>query len=260
MAKIKNKQIESVAAAKIVTDASKRFLTDVEKAAYASKQEALGYTPIDVAAKGAVNGVAELDGEGKINHEISASKIVGVIDISNIPHTALERCFVVADEAARYALTTATVTNGDSVKQSDTGALYIVIDDTKLNLSTGYESYVASTDWGAVLNKPDSSIEEIDSAVVKSTKVGYLNTKSVVVNSDGQTILSTGISTNGIGSYFTDSSFGVAVSVNGFDQVQGAGKDFTVSIVSNEITLTWLDKDFTLETTDEVIVTYTQLV
>jgi hypothetical protein len=66
-----------------------------------------------------------------------------LISISQIPPAAIERIVVVADQAARYALTTATVQNGDSVSQTDTTVMYMVKDDTNLNNSAGYLQYSA---------------------------------------------------------------------------------------------------------------------
>ena len=97
------------------------------------------------------------------NSVFDASKITtGVLDIARIPATALNNLAVVADEAARFLLTTATVQIGDTVKQTDNGLLYLVKDDTNLNNASGYEEYVASTDWSAINSKP-ANITEIES-------------------------------------------------------------------------------------------------
>ena len=47
---------------------------------------------------------------------VPASGITGVIDISHIPQGALERVVTVADDTARYKLTTSQVQLGDTVK------------------------------------------------------------------------------------------------------------------------------------------------
>jgi hypothetical protein len=80
---------------------------------------------------GAANGVASLDANS-------------LVPIAQIPPAALERLVVVADQAARFALTTATVQLGDTVKQTDTGVLYLVKDEANLGNSAGYEAYSAS--------------------------------------------------------------------------------------------------------------------
>jgi hypothetical protein len=81
---------------------------------------------------GSASGLATLDSSG-------------LIPITQIPPAALERLVIVADQTARYALTTATVQNGDTVKQTDTGLMYFVIDQTNLGNSAGYSAYTAGT-------------------------------------------------------------------------------------------------------------------
>lgn len=86
---------------------------------------------------------------------LDASKITtGTFDIARIPNAAMERLVYVADQTARYALTTATVQNGDSVYQNDTLTMYIVIDDTQLNGAGGYQVYMTNVQWSNVLSKP----------------------------------------------------------------------------------------------------------
>ena len=58
----------------------------------------------------------------------------------------------VADEAARYALTIATVQNGDYVWQTDTEELWLVIDDTNLGNAFG---------WGRELFTPTANAHAI---------------------------------------------------------------------------------------------------
>ena len=78
------------------------------------------------------------------DHDHDASEIVsGTIDIARLPAGALERMVDVENRTARYALTTATVQNGDTVRQLDTGVMYRVVDDTKLNKADGYKEYTA---------------------------------------------------------------------------------------------------------------------
>lgn len=100
---------------------------------------------IDAAQKGVANGVAVLDENT-------------LIPLIHIPPAALERLVIVADQTARFALTTATVQNGDTVKQVDTNVLYFVKDDTNLNNAAGYEVYSAGTAssvaWSGVTGTP----------------------------------------------------------------------------------------------------------
>ena len=63
-----------------------------------------------------------------------------------------------ANQTARFALTTADVQEGDTVKQSDTGVMYFVINSTKLDNEAGYSVYTAgsatSVPWSGVTGKP----------------------------------------------------------------------------------------------------------
>ena len=103
--------------------------------------------------------------EGKVTTLESEIKAIdatwittGKISLDRLPHGALERCIVVADDEARFALTTEQVQNGDTVKVTGTGLMYFIIDDTKLNEAAGYEVYTAGTasavDWSGITNKP----------------------------------------------------------------------------------------------------------
>lgn len=71
--------------------------------------------------------------------------LTGTLPLSAIPASAQERIVTVANEAARFALTSKQVQNGDIVKQTDTKILYIVKDENKLNSVAGYEEFTAGT-------------------------------------------------------------------------------------------------------------------
>lgn len=102
------------------------------------------------------------DSRTPLSHSHNAADLnTGTIDIARLPHGALERLVTVADEAARFALTTATIQTGDTVKQiSPNGDMYFVIDDTKLNSADGYTIYTAGTaasvPWSGVTDKPST--------------------------------------------------------------------------------------------------------
>ena len=91
---------------------------------------------------------------------VPASGITGVIDISHIPQGALERVVTVADDTARFKLTTSQVQLGDTVKVTATGRMYIVVDESKLTTAAGYMEYAAGTaasvPWSGVTGKPSS--------------------------------------------------------------------------------------------------------
>lgn len=91
---------------------------------------------------------------------LNASKLFGTIDIARLPHGALERCVIVEDDTARFALTTAKIQLGDTVKVNKTQKMYFVIDDSKLSSEAGYSVYTAGTatsvPWSGVTGKPSS--------------------------------------------------------------------------------------------------------
>lgn len=108
-----------------------------------------------------------------------ASKIAsGTISIDRLPKAALERLVVVADDTARFALTTATAQSGDTVKVTSTGKMYLIKDESKLNSEDGYEPYTASqassVPWSGVTGKPSIFTPPTSSAtVLGGIKVGY---------------------------------------------------------------------------------------
>ncbi|MFW6243347.1 MAG: hypothetical protein ACOC2W_04240, partial [bacterium] len=109
--------------------------------------------------RGIANGLATLDSNQMLNQNIHANKITdGTIDLSRLPQGALERLIHVADETERFNLTTDDVQKGDTVQQDDTSNMYIVVDESNLDNSSGYEAYNAArasaVDWSGVENKP----------------------------------------------------------------------------------------------------------
>lgn len=100
-------------------------------------------------------------GSGDIT-SLSADKITGVIGIDHLPAGALERCKIVANDTARFKLTTSDVQNGDVVKVgTDANAkMYFVIDETKLSSEDGYTVFSAGTatsvPWSGVTGKPST--------------------------------------------------------------------------------------------------------
>lgn len=124
------------------------------------------YTPVGGSAtSGTIINSITKDEKGHIvdigvANGIDAGKITsGVIDIERLPKGALERLVIVANKAARLALTTEQVQEGDTVKEKDTGHMYFVIDSSKLNSEDGYSIYTAgaasSVPWSGVTGKPD---------------------------------------------------------------------------------------------------------
>lgn len=137
-----------------------------------------------IALSGAVTGSASSDFGSNITisttlSNFDASKITsGTIDIDRLPKAALERMVVVADDTARFKLTTATAQVGDTVKVTATNKMYLVKDDSKLNTEDGYEPYTASSassvPWSGVTGKPSTFAPPTAAAsTLGGVKVGY---------------------------------------------------------------------------------------
>lgn len=137
-----------------------------------------------IALSGAVTGSVSSDFGSNVTistalANFDASKIAsGTISIDRLPKAALERLIVVADDTARFALTTATVQSGDTVKVTSTGKMYLIKDESKLSSEDGYEPYTAgqasSVPWSGVTSKPSTFTPPTSSAtVLGGIKVGY---------------------------------------------------------------------------------------
>lgn len=137
-----------------------------------------------IALSGAVSGSVSSDFGSNVTistalANFDASKITsGTIDIDRLPKAALERMVVVADDAARFKLTTTTAQVGDTVKVTATNKMYLVKDDSKLNTEAGYEPYTAgsasSVPWSGVTGKPSTFAPPTAAAsTLGGVKVGY---------------------------------------------------------------------------------------
>lgn len=119
------------------------------------------YRSVSVNAQGHVTkgtNPTTLDGYGI--KQVEAEKITGIIGLDNLPQGALERCVVVKNDEARFALTSDDVQIGDTVKVESTGLMYFIKDDTKLSSEEGYEVYTAgsatSVPWSGITGKPET--------------------------------------------------------------------------------------------------------
>lgn len=137
-----------------------------------------------IALSGAVTGSVSSDFGDNVTisttlANFDASKIAsGTISIDRLPKAALERMVVVADDTARFKLTTATAQVGDTVKVTATNKMYLVKDDSKLNTEDGYEPYTASSassvPWSGVTGKPSTFAPPTAAAsTLGGVKVGY---------------------------------------------------------------------------------------
>ena len=119
-----------------------------------------------ISLTGAVTGSTSFNGSANASintalSNIDASKITsGTIDLARIPKAAIPELKIVANDTARFALTTSDIQNGDTVQVTSTGKMYYVKDQTKLSSEAGYAVYTAgaasSVPWSGVTGKPSS--------------------------------------------------------------------------------------------------------
>lgn len=127
---------------------------------------------------------------------LDASKLTsGTVDIARLPQGALERLVKVANEAARYALTTADVQLGDTVQQLDTGIMYIVTDADHLDSAAGYTEYTAGTaasvPWSGVTGKPTFAAVATSGAYSDLTgtpTIPTVNDATLTIQQNGTTV------------------------------------------------------------------------
>lgn len=124
--------------------------------------------------------------------DIDASKLTGTIDIARLPQGALDRLVKVADDDAKFALTTNDIQLGDTVKVTSTGKMYYVVDENKLSSSDGYEPYTAdsatSVPWSGVTGKPNSytpSVHNHDDRYYSESEIDTKLNDKVDLSADG---------------------------------------------------------------------------
>ena len=93
----------------------------------------------------------------------------GLIPIENIPPQVFERCEVVQNDAARFALTTDDVQNGDCVYVNSSETMYFVVDDTKLDLEAGYLPLAAGVAAKAIADKNGNDITTTYQPIINSS-------------------------------------------------------------------------------------------
>ena len=123
----------------------------------------LGLIDVDI-TDGTINIGGDLIKPLTAESKLAANKVEGVLDLKNIPVGAMERCVVVNDDTARFALTADDVQKGDTVKViNPTPTMYMVVDESKLNSEDGYVVYSAgnanSVPWSGITDKPDHYYE-----------------------------------------------------------------------------------------------------
>lgn len=126
----------------------------------------------------------------------------GTLPIDVIPRGALERLVKVQDKAARFGLTIngdgehEGVQLGDSVLQIDTGVMYIVVNEKKLNSDDGYQEYKA----GTALSASEAEYAKSAGSATTATTAGTATIAQKVANAVTFNILNGSIN----GKYTTD--------------------------------------------------------
>ena len=123
---------------------------------------------------------------------LAASKLTGVVDRTHLPTDVSGMGVEVDSQEARYELQNTTVHNGWIVRQRDTNAVYVVIDDTKLSEEGGYMLLVsnggATTAWSSITGTPNTlSGYGITDAVNASEVVNAAEANKILkLNGDGK--------------------------------------------------------------------------
>lgn len=131
-------------------------------------------------------------GEVKTGGKVPASTLDGIIPMKNMPKGALERLVIVADDQARFALTTDQVQLGDTVKVTSTGKMYFVMDESKLSTAEGYEVYTTGTaseaehasraDYATSAGSADKATKDSAGNTITTT---YAKTSAVATKAQG---------------------------------------------------------------------------
>ena len=87
---------------------------------------------------------------------IDASQIKGILNLSNIPASALPVVKIVTGVEDMYTLTTNDVQVGDVVKVQDGSRLFYVVDTSNLNSPSGYTEFSEAVDWSTILGIPET--------------------------------------------------------------------------------------------------------
>lgn len=132
-------------------------------------------------------------GEVKEGGKVPASTISGVLPLSVIPKGAQERMVVVANDTARFALTTEQIQVGDTCKVTATGKMFYVVDDSNLSSDAGWEEYAVGTAQEAVhaetadeathATSADSATKDSAGNTISTT---YAKSSAVATKAQGQ--------------------------------------------------------------------------
>jgi hypothetical protein len=108
--------------------------------------------------------------------EGKADLVNGTIPISQIPPAAIEKLVAVADDTARFALTTNTVQLGDTVKVTSTDKMYLVVDVNSLDSEAGYQVYVAGRAIAAITDQNGNTIDTTYATITNTGDITNLTT------------------------------------------------------------------------------------
>lgn len=297
MALIKGKQIQSIPAAKVVETAGKKFVTDEQVALFAGKAEVADVTKAVGDAKTELGQTVTATKEAleltitttkeEVAKNIDTTKAVLELTITQAQSQAVIAAgeytnaeLVKVDEKVKAVDTRLGTAESGLATGLETRYTKAEVDQKLAQLGTGikYKGTVASFDEIATRFP---TAEEGWLVAVEGSKKFYVydadtlswdefpiemapcttHTKMIrVVVTDNQTVINTGIKTDGTGALQTSPQLAeeVILSVNGFEQIKTT--DFTVSAITNEVVITWLDASFQLEATDVVTITYNQIV
>lgn len=110
--------------------------------------------------------ITNMDGETSVveidwgaTTTIPASRIVGVLSPENLPDVALDILVQVPDDAARFELTTNDAQTGDIVYVESTEMMYLIIDDTHLDIAAGYRQFQGKTYWAGISGSPTDNVD-----------------------------------------------------------------------------------------------------
>lgn len=93
----------------------------------------------------------------------------GLIPTSEIPPEAFEYMITVADDTARFALTTDDVQKGDVVRVLSSGIMYVVVDVTHLDTEAGYTPFAAGIAAKAIGDEDGNNIKQTYQTKIDST-------------------------------------------------------------------------------------------
>lgn len=117
--------------------------------------------------------------------ENKADLVNGVIPANQIPPEVFERMKVVADDTARFALTTSDVQEGDIVYVNATQIMYYVYDEEHLDSESGYKPFSAGVAVKAIGDKNGNDITTTyQTSTLGSWTAGSATTHSTPAETD----------------------------------------------------------------------------